>query len=647
MSVKSYEFLLSILPGLLAVHAPLSRSGQIKQIGYSNNIVGNEDLPQSPCSRKCVTGAPLMLCHYVFTFESYEVLSKACFDCPNNVEDCFRPDCVPADGVKRSILTVNRKMPGPLISVCQGDKVVVDVVNDLSSESASIHWHGQKMRYSPYMDGVPHITQCPIYAKSTFGYNFIAEDAGTHFWHSHIGLQRGDGIFGGLIVRAPREKDLHRNRYDFDLDEHVIIITDWDHSLVTQKYTAHYHNNIKYKSSNILVNGLGRLFGERNNSVPMPTARFKVKKGNRYRFRIINSGFAVCPIEMSIDKHILKVISSDGYDIKETEADSLVTYAGERFDFIIDANQPENVYWIKFKGFMQCKSNNVFQAAVLHYESDTINSNVYPNGDLTYKEMGRSGKQINPLNKGTESSSNTVVAAPDLQSLLPWDETLKEIPDFTYYISYDFFLINNPHFYKPPFYDVNNVKKKRMDSYTPQLNHISMKLLSVPIFSQRDEINEELFCNETTVKYQDCRNNFCSCPHVIQVKLNSVVELILIDNGFAFNSNHPFHLHGHAFRVVAMERVGLNVTLEKVIQMNENGQIRRNLKNPPWKDTVTVPDGGYTVLRFHAANPGYWIFHCHIELHVELGMALVFKVGENKDMLPVPLNFPKCRNYFP
>lgn len=65
------------------------------------------------------------------------------------------------------------------------------------------------------------------------------------------------------------------------------------------------------------------------------------------------------------------------------------------------------------------------------------------------------------------------------------------------------------------------------------------------------------------------------------------------------------------------------------------------------KDTITVPDGGYTIVRFVADNPGYWIFHCHIEYHVEVGMALVFKVGEHKQMLPMPKDFPTCSNYMP
>lgn len=60
-----------------------------------------------------------------------------------------------------------------------------------------------------------------------------------------------------------------------------------------------------------------------------------------------------------------------------------------------------------------------------------------------------------------------------------------------------------------------------------------------------------------------------------------------------------------------------------------------------------MPDGGYTIVRFVADNPGYWLFHCHIEFHAEVGMALVFKVGEHEQMKPVPRNFPQCASYMP
>jgi L-ascorbate oxidase len=80
--------------------------------------------------------------------------------------------------------------------------------------------------------------------------------------------------------------------------------------------------------------------------------------------------------------------------------------------------------------------------------------------------------------------------------------------------------------------------------------------------------------------------------------------MVLIDKGYAYDANHPFHLHGHSFRVVAMERIGSHVNVSDIRKMDLNGQIRRNLKDAPLKDTVTVPDGGYTIIRFKATNPG-------------------------------------------
>lgn len=187
------------------------------------------------------------------------------------------------------------------------------------------------------------------------------------------------------------------------------------------------------------------------------------------------------------------------------------------------------------------------------------------------------------------------------------------------------------------------VPEKDNRLYTPQLNHISMKLPSSPLMLDRP--SAENFCNYTIS--ESCVDGYCECPHVLSVKLNSVVEVIILDEGVTFDANHPFHLHGHSFRVVGLRRLGSQTTIEEIKAFDEAGLLKRNLKNPPIKDTVTVPDGGYTVIRFKADNPGYWLFHCHIEFHVEIGMALVFKIGEHKDMPPVPRDFPTCGSYIP
>lgn len=603
------------------------------------------DWTKHPCRRNCVDEAPPMQCHYIFRLEAYHTMSKACYDCPFNVTDCFRKHCIPADGIERSILVVNRQMPGPAIEVCQGDRITIDVINLLHSESTTMHWHGQHHVKTPYMDGVPYVSQCPILPGSTFRYDFIATEAGTHFWHSHSGFQRGDGVFGPLIVRTPPKANWHKDLYD--IDEHIIQISDWTHELGIDKFLNHHYAGGDNKPPNILINGLGRFTINRNGnniSAIMPTAIFTVKQNTRYRFRLVNAEFLNCPIEISIDNHTMRVISSDGRDIEAVEAESLVSYAGERFDFVVETSQNIDNFWIRFRGLMDCdeRFTKAYQVAILRYEGAT---NKDPNGLVGYEyksNYSTDGQRINALNEGTET--NNSISIPLLKAMDKNDKSNTADPDYQFYVSYDFYKKDNPHFHRGKLYGFNQVKNTKQ-VLTPQLNHISMKLPPMPLLSQRDFIDSDQFCNSSTV--QGCVQDYCACTHVLRVNLDSVVEIILVDEGFAYDANHPFHLHGYQFRVIAMERIGENVTVDKVKALDKKGAIRRNLDHAPLKDTVTVPDGGYTVVRFHANNPGYWLFHCHIEFHAEVGMSLIFKVGEHKDMLPVPRNFPLCGNWQP
>ena len=46
-----------------------------------------------------------------------------------------------------------------------------------------------------------------------------------------------------------------------------------------------------------------------------------------------------------------------------------------------------------------------------------------------------------------------------------------------------------------------------------------------------------------------------------------------------------------------------------------------------------------------ADNPGTWMFHCHLDFHSEVGMALLIKVGKDQDLPGEPINWPQCGNY--
>jgi len=101
----------------------------------------------------------------------------------------------------RSFIGVNGLIPGPTLIVREGQTVAVNVISRLTSEGISVHWHGMHQMRTPWMDGVGLISHCPIQAGSSFRYIFRATPAGTHWYHSHTGAQRPDGLFGALIVK--------------------------------------------------------------------------------------------------------------------------------------------------------------------------------------------------------------------------------------------------------------------------------------------------------------------------------------------------------------------------------------------------------------------------------------------------------------
>ena len=97
----------------------------------------------------------------------------------------------------------NGVVPGPELRVNQGDRVRVTLVNNLP-ESTTIHWHG--VRVPNAEDGVAGVTQDAVAPGAQYTYEFVADEAGTFWYHSHQQteeqLQRG--LFGALVVLPPR-----------------------------------------------------------------------------------------------------------------------------------------------------------------------------------------------------------------------------------------------------------------------------------------------------------------------------------------------------------------------------------------------------------------------------------------------------------
>lgn len=110
------------------------------------------------------------------------------------------------DGRERWTLTFNGTIPGPTIIVNWGDTVVIHLRNKLPASlqnGTSLHFHGLRQLNTNPMDGAVSITQCPTAPGQTMTYRWRATQYGTTWYHSHIGLQTWEGVFGGVIINGP------------------------------------------------------------------------------------------------------------------------------------------------------------------------------------------------------------------------------------------------------------------------------------------------------------------------------------------------------------------------------------------------------------------------------------------------------------
>ncbi len=339
---------------------------------------------------------------------------------------CSAPQFV--DGkTYRMAIGVNGQIPGPTIIVHDQQMVTIHVHNNMSSEGISIHWHGMHQAETPWMDGVGQITQCQIGPSSSYSYIYKASPSGTFWYHSHTGAQRTDGFFGSLVVKEKPQtlrkvmQDL-RMTFEDHPDKHTISLLDWQHEVSLDLFSQLHaglgfypgvkigevppnRDGIRYGSTRSydegevgpvpyysgIINGRGRHDDVKYIKTRLST--FPVKQGKRYRFRLVGAQ-GLYAYKFSIDGHKLIVVNTDGYWTRPTRpADYIIIHSGERYDFILTANQRQKNYWMRAETLeIDRESNNKrppFRSlghvaeAILQYTTDINNPPNIPSSQYT------------------------------------------------------------------------------------------------------------------------------------------------------------------------------------------------------------------------------------------------------------------------
>ncbi|ELU41289.1 laccase, multicopper oxidase, benzenediol:oxygen oxidorectuctase [Rhizoctonia solani AG-1 IA] len=261
-------------------------------------------------------------------------------------------------------LSVNGRFPGPLISASKGDTIKVTVRNKLSDptmrRSTTIHWHGLFQHRTAEDDGPAFVTQCPIPPQESYTYNLSLDDqTGTYWYHSHLSSQYVDGLRGPLVIYP---KDPYRNYYDVDDESTIFTLADWYHTPSEEIMAA--HDVLKTIPDSGTINGKGKYdpASANNNTVQLDNLyKLKVKRGKRYRLRIINAS-AIASFRFSIQGHKCTIIEADGILTKPIEVDAFDILAGQRY-----TDQDPDSYWINAP-ITNVLNTNV--QAMLEYDED-------------------------------------------------------------------------------------------------------------------------------------------------------------------------------------------------------------------------------------------------------------------------------------
>lgn len=217
------------------------------------------------------------------------------------------------------VMAYDAQVPGPTLKIQQGHRSAFRLTNNLD-QPTSTHWHG--IRLENAMDGVPGLTQEPIQPGESFDYSFVAPDAGTYWYHSHLKSweQVTRGLYGALIVKETVPVDVDTDRLfiadDWRLDDNGQIAGNFGH----MRDASHGGR-------------LGNWLTVNSQTKPF----FNVRPGERIRLRCISAANARI-MAFSFPNVVTSVVAIDGQPLASPSAlmEPLLIAPAQRADLIID-----------------------------------------------------------------------------------------------------------------------------------------------------------------------------------------------------------------------------------------------------------------------------------------------------------------------
>ncbi|KAG2730557.1 hypothetical protein I3843_01G293200 [Carya illinoinensis] len=523
-------------------------------------------------------------------------------------------------------ITVNGQYPGPTLEANNGDTLIVKVTNK-ARYNVTIHWHGIRQIRTGWADGPEFVTQCPIRPGGSYTYRFtIQGQEGTLWWHAHSSWLRAT-VYGALIIR-PKEGD----SYPFTKPkrETPILLGEWWNAnpmdVVREATRTGASPNV---SDAYTINGQP---GDLYNCSNQDTYIVPIDSGETNLLRVINAALNQ-PLFFTVANHKLTVVGADASYTKPFTTSVLMLGPGQTTDVLINGDQPPARYYLAARAYASAPNapfDNTTTTAILEYKS----------APCAAKNCTASKPVMPPLPGFNDTAtvtafSNSFRSPRKVEVPTQIDENL-------------FFTIGLGLNKCPKNFGSSRCQGPNGTRFTASMNNVSFVLpsnisvlqayqLGIPgVFTSDFPANPPLKFDYTG---NVSRSLWQPVPGTkgYKLKFGSRVQVVLQDTSIFTPENHPIHLHGYDFYIIAEGFGNFNPSTDTA---------KFNLVDPPLRNTVAVPVNGWAVIRFVADNPGAWLMHCHLDVHINWGLAMVFLVdngvGELQSVEPPPTDLPLC-----
>ncbi len=525
-------------------------------------------------------------------------------------------------GRRRTAMAINGSIPGPLLRWREGDTVTLRVRNRLPQET-SIHWHGILLPAN--MDGVPGFSFAGIAPDGMYEYRFKVKQSGTYWYHSHSGFQEQLGVYGPLII-DPEEPEPFAYERDY-----VVFLSDWtDESparvLAKLKKQADYYNQGRRTVgdfiNDVAVQGWRKTFSDRwawakmnmsptdladvsgatytyllNGQAPDANWTGLFRPGERIRLRLIN-GSAMSYFDFRIPGLKLTVVAADGQNIEPVTVDEIRLAVAETYDVIVEPDGSQDAYTL----FAQAMDRSGYARGTLAVREglQAPVPNPDPRPELTMDDMGHGDHAAHGQAAATPAQGHDAHAGHGGHGAMdhgsdgsgmqahPASETNNPLVDMQTMM---------------PVAKLDDAGIGLRDNGRRVLTYADLRSAFADPDGREPGRTIELHLTGHMERFSW---SFDGIPFAdaepIRLRYGERVRFVLVNDTMM---HHPIHLHG------------LWSDLE-----DEHGDFLVR------KHTIDMPPGSKRSYRVTADALGRWAYHCHMLMHMDLGMFREVRVEE-------------------